>query len=71
MIPDCYCIDEIVQIAEGLFLGRLMYATNITTPYDPETRPEVYRYDLFGYFLLMDRQWQQIRLAIGYDLENV
>jgi hypothetical protein len=60
-----------VQIAEGLFLGRLMYATNITEPYDPEKDPQIYRYRNFGYFLLMDRQWQQIRLSIGFDLQNV
>lgn len=71
IIPDRYCIDEVVQIAEGLFLGRLMYATNIVTPYDPGVDPAVYKYELFGYFLLMDRQWHQIRLAIGYDLDNI
>ncbi|MBU1055022.1 MAG: hypothetical protein KKC46_14520 [Proteobacteria bacterium] len=71
IIPDCYCIDELVQIADGLFLGRLMYATNITEPYDPSKDPEIYRYGLFGYFLLMDSEWQKIRLSIGFDLENV
>jgi hypothetical protein len=71
IVPDCYCIDELVQIAQGLFLGRLMYATNITEPYDPEKDPQIYHYRNFGYFLLMDRQWQQIRLSIGFDLDNV
>lgn len=71
IVPDCYCIDELVQIADGLFLGRLMYATNIIEPYDPAKDPEIYRYGLFGYFLLMDSEWQQIRLSIGFDLENV
>jgi hypothetical protein len=71
IVPDCYCIDELVQIAQGLFLGRLMYATNITEPFDSEKDPQIYRYRNFGYFLLMDRQWQQIRLSIGFDLENV
>jgi hypothetical protein len=71
IIPDCYCIDELVQIAQGLFLGRLLYATNIVEPYNPEKDPSIYRYELFGYFLLMDRQWQQIRLSIGYDLHNI
>ncbi|MFC1895803.1 hypothetical protein ACFL0Q_03965 [Thermodesulfobacteriota bacterium] len=71
IIPDCFCIDEVVQIAQGLFLGRLMYATNIVEPYDPHKSSEIYNYDLFGYFLLMDQQWQQIRLSIGYDLHNV
>jgi hypothetical protein len=71
IIPDCYCIDELVQIAQGLYLGRLMYATNIIEPFDPAKDPEIYRYRNFGYFLLMDQQWQQIRLSIGFDLENV
>jgi hypothetical protein len=70
MIPDCYCIDEVVQIADGLFLGRLMYATNLKEAYNPEQDPSVYRYELFGYFLLMDDEWQQIRLRIGFDLHN-
>jgi hypothetical protein len=71
IIPDCYCIDEVVQIAQGLFLGRLMYATNITEPFDPAKDPKIYRYRNFGYFLLLDQQWQQIRLSIGFDLDNV
>ncbi len=71
IVPDCYCIDELVQIGRGLYLGRLMYATNIAEPYDPEKDPRIYRYRNFGYFLLMDRQWQQIRLSIGFDLQNV
>ena len=71
IVPDCYCIDELVLIAQGLFLGKLMYATNITEPYNPYKDPSVYKYEMFGYFLLMDREWQQIRLSIGYDLHNV
>jgi hypothetical protein len=70
IIPDCFCIDEVVQIATGLFLGRLMYATNIIESYDPAKDPAVYKYELFGYFLLMDKAWQQIRLVIGFDLYN-
>jgi hypothetical protein len=71
IIPDRFCIDELVRIAQGLYLGRLMYATNLTEPFDPAKNPQVYRYRNFGYFLLMDAQWQQIRLAIGFDLDNV
>lgn len=71
IIPDCYCMDEIVQIAEGLYLGQLMYATDILTPYDPTVDPSVYKYANFGYFLLMDDSWHQIRLNIGFDLANV
>ena len=70
MVPDCYCIDEVVQIADGLYLGRLMYATNLKEAYNPDSDPSVYWYELFGYFLLMDPEWQQIRLRIGFDLHN-
>jgi len=69
--PDCYCIDEVVQIAEGLYLGQLLYATELLKPYDPSTDPSEYKYRLFGYFLLMDESWHQIRLEIGFDLDNV
>jgi hypothetical protein len=69
--PDCYCVDELVQIADGLYLGQLMYATELFKPYDPLKDPSEYKYGLFGYFLLMDEEWHQVRLNIGYDLENV
>ncbi len=68
--PDCYCIDELVQIAEGLYLGQLMYATELLKPYDPLVSPEEYKYRLFGYFLLMDESWHQIRLDLGFDMGN-
>lgn len=71
IIPDRYCIDEIVQIARGLYLGQLMYATEVLKPYDPTADPSVYKYANFGYFLLMDEEWHQIRLKIGFDLTNV
>jgi hypothetical protein len=70
-IPDCYCIDEIVQIAEGLYLGQLFYATDWHEPYSPTTEPAKYKYDLFAYFVLMDEEWHAERLKIGYDLVNV
>ncbi len=70
IIPDRYCIDELVQIADGLYLGQLMYATNVLLPYDPAADPAVYEYGSFGFFLLMDEQWHRIRLQIGYDLTN-
>ena len=69
--PDCFCIDEVVQLADGLFLGQLMYATDWLKPYDPRRSPDDYRYGMFGYFLLMERDWHQLRLRIGFDLENV
>ena len=71
IVPDCYCIDEVVEIADGLFLGQLMYATDWLKPYDPRLSPAEYKYGQFGYFLLMNEAWHQIRLRIGFDLENV
>ncbi|MHC5056082.1 MAG: hypothetical protein ACYTKD_15360 [Planctomycetota bacterium] len=71
IIPDRYCVDELVRIADGLYLGQLMYATNVLKPYDPEVDPKEYRYEHFGYFLLMDDAWHRVRLDIGFDMENV
>lgn len=68
--PDCFCIDEVVEIAEGLFLGQLMYATDWLKAYDPNRPASDYKYGQFGYFLLMTEAWHQIRLRIGFDLEN-
>jgi hypothetical protein len=68
--PDCFCVDEVVEIAEGLFLGQLMYATDWLKPYDPKRPASDYKYGQFGYFLLMNEAWHQIRLRIGFDLEN-
>jgi len=70
IVPDCFCIDELVQIAEGLYLGQLMYATKILLPYDPATDPAAYEYRNFGFFIIMDEEWHQIRLKIGFDLTN-
>ena len=70
-MPDRYCLDELVQIAEGLYLGQLMYATELLKAYDPRVDPEEYRYRHFGYFLLMDDDWHRLRLDIGFDLENI
>ncbi len=68
--PDNFCIDEIVQIADGLYLGKLIYATNLLKSWSPLTDPSAYRYKLFGYFLLMDEEWHVRRLRIGFDLDN-
>jgi len=70
IIPDCFCIDELVQIARGLYLGQLMYATNVLLPYDPVKDPREYKYRNFGFFLLMNEGWHQLRLKMGYDLSN-
>lgn len=68
--PDNYCIDEVVQIAEGLYLGQLTYATELFKKYDPTEDPSEYKYRVFGYFLLMDEDWHRRRLKIGFDLDN-
>jgi hypothetical protein len=70
-IPDRYCIDEIVQIADGLYLGQLSYSMDWLVPWDPKTPIEKYKYGLFAYFLLMDEDWHARRLKIGYDLDNI
>jgi hypothetical protein len=69
--PDRFCIDELVQIADGLYLGQLMYATDWLKAYDPREPPAAYRYGMFGYFLLMEEDWHQLRLRLGFDLDNV
>lgn len=69
--PDCYCMDEVVQIAEGLYLGQLNYATELLKKYDPREAPMVYKHHCFGYFLLMDDDWHKRRLKIGFDLDNI
>lgn len=69
--PDCLCIDEIVQIADGLYLGQVFYANAVALPWDPATDPAAYRYRLYEYFVVMDREWQAERLRIGFDLDNV
>ena len=69
-IPDRYCIDEIVQIADGLYLGQLSYATDWAEPWNPTTPIAKYKYGLFAYFMLMDEDWHARRLRIGWDLDN-
>ena len=65
--PIGYCLDELVEIADGLFLGQLIYATNLVLPYSSSMDPSVYSYQLFGYFLLLDDDWQRHRLGIKLD----
>jgi hypothetical protein len=68
--PDNLCVDEIVEIADGLHLGKLLYATNLLKPWDPDAPPREYDYRLFGYFLLMDPSWHALRLELGFDLDD-
>ena len=65
--PIGLCLDELVEIADGLFLGQLIYSTALNIPYHSSVAPSHYNYQLFGYFLLLDDIWQQHRLAIGLD----
>lgn len=66
--PDNFCIDEIVQIADGLYLGQLLYATEIMKEYDPTIDPQVYKYKNFGFWMLMDDDWQKRREEISFDI---
>jgi hypothetical protein len=69
--PDNYCIDELVMLADGLYLGQLIYATELLKKFDPKEDPSAYKYRVFGYFLLMDEDWQKKRLQIGLDPYDV
>jgi hypothetical protein len=66
-VPIGACLDEIVEIAEGLYLGQLIYSTNPLTPFHSSVDPSDYAYQLFGYFLLLDNDWEYHRQAIGLD----
>lgn len=65
--PIGYCLDELVEIADGLFLGQLIYATNLALPFSTSVDSSEYKYQLFGYFVLLDDDWQHHRLAIKLD----
>lgn len=65
--PIGYCLDELVEIADGLYLGQLIYSTALDLPFHSSVDSDEYRYQLFGYFLLLDDTWQYHRLAIGLD----
>ena len=70
IVPDRFCVDELVEIAEGLFLGQLFYATDWLEPWNPKTPIAKYKYGLFAYFLVMDEEWHARRLKLGFDLDN-
>jgi len=65
--PIGLCLDEVVEIADGLYLGQLIYSTAIQVPFQSSVDPAEFKYQLFGYFLLLDDAWQHHRLAIGLD----
>jgi hypothetical protein len=60
-----------VQRKEAKAADHLFSDSHIKKKLNHRSIPEIYRHGLFGYFLLMDKQWQQIRLSIGFDLDNV
>ncbi|MCD4742979.1 MAG: hypothetical protein K8R67_10945, partial [Desulfobacteraceae bacterium] len=66
-MPIGFCLDELVEIADGLFLGQLIYSTALHIHYHSSVDPSEFKYQLFGYFLLLDDAWQHHRLAIGLD----
>lgn len=68
--PIGFCLDELVEIADGLFLGQLIYSTALHLPFHSATDPADYDYQLFGYFLLLDDDWERHRQAIGLDTVN-
>jgi len=68
--PIGFCLDEVVEIADGLYLGQLIYSTALNVPFHSSVDPAEYKYQLFGYFLLLDDTWQHHRLAIGLDTLN-
>jgi hypothetical protein len=56
--PLCWLIDELVQIADGLYLGQLLFAARrLLRDYDPARPFSDYAYQHFGYFLLFDATW--------------
>ncbi len=65
--PIGFCLDELVEIADGLYLGQLIYATALEVPFHSSVDPAQYKYQLFGYFLLLDDDWEQHRQAIKLD----
>ncbi len=69
MPPDCLCIDELVRIADGLYLGQLLYSLRPEVAYTPEKDPAAYEYENFGYFMLMDDEWFAIKEFIDFDTE--
>lgn len=65
--PIGFCLDELVQIADGLFLGQLIYSTALNLSFHSGVDGSKYNYQLFGYFLLLDDEWERHRQAIGLD----
>jgi hypothetical protein len=59
-----------VRIADGLYLGQLLYSTRPGIPYDPGTDHALYKYENFGYFMLMDDDWHAVKDFILFDTDK-
>lgn len=66
-VPIGFCLDELVEIADGLYLGQLIYSTAIGEFFHSSREADDFKYQLFGYFLLLDDDWERHRQAIGLD----
>jgi hypothetical protein len=69
-LPIGMCLDELVEIARGLYLGQLIYTTAPLTPFHSSVDPSEFHYQLFGYFLLLDNIWECHRRAISFDVNT-
>ncbi len=43
-------------------------ATDMSRAYDPKLDPDLYRYRKFGYFLLLDEDWEKMRVETRFDV---
>jgi len=66
-VPIGFCLDELVEIADGLYLGQLIYSTALNVPFHSSVDPSDFKYQLFGYFVLLDDDWERHRQAIKLD----
>jgi len=69
-VPIGFCLDELVEIADGLLFGQLIYSTALDVPFNSSVDTSEYKYQLFGYFLLLDDDWERHRQAIKLDTLN-
>ena len=57
-----------MEIADGLYLGQLLFATkHLLSEYDPKLPDNECGYENFGYFLLLDESWaNEVRRVFPY-----
>ena len=56
--PLRWLVDELVEIAQGLYLGQLLFATRrLQYDFEPDLDEKNYGYAHFGYFVLFDDTW--------------